>query len=589
MKNYIIMAALIFLALFLVTAKPVFSSNHVCIENAGCDDNDRCTEDICTEGVCAHNRVPGPGCTPPFIENKWEFCNLPSPAANIILPIQLCPVTDEKVDIVKCAVVCDEDGKQDIRRVSALEFKPEFKRCELDAIAGTCSNACRNGINTAVCKECVLRLCDKEGVKISEQELTVAPQNHVCRRTSPIFDPEYNDAEMGKCRGEPGVNSCSVYNETQCTGIPGCTPVIDPNTGSFVTCTGQPISCPLLTGFGRNKCEETRGCSWTECDVFNGTFRVKSKDLGHYTVVVAAEDTANGCSGTPEPDACKAYTKEQCRLIQEQNLGCKLDSRCEGTPRLSCRQLGLVFGENKCLETKGCFLKGQCLGSFLCSQIPVGQCLNTPGCRLIQRGGVQLCLGTSSCSQFDNNEAACKAKRGCTFQKVCDGTPQENACENYNLDQCRRIRGCSIKEGCTGTPQSCKAVGEKFGIQKCLETKGCNLTHSILQNQFELNVCLLPVPPKQFCGDLVVQPPEQCDPPGGLCQNAGAVGICDSQCQCQTGGGGGPFCGNNVIEFPPETCDPPGFPCVDPFTGAPGICSLQCGCQSFNGNHGGIL
>jgi len=59
------------------------------------------------------------------------------------------------------------------------------------------------------------------------------------------------------------------------------------------------------------------------------------------------------------------------------------------------------------------------------------------------------------------------------------------------------------------------------------------------------------------CGDLIIQPGEQCDPPNGT--------NCNAQCQHVV------FCGDGIIE-PPETCDPPHAPTC------PANCqSAECG------------
>ncbi len=77
------------------------------------------------------------------------------------------------------------------------------------------------------------------------------------------------------------------------------------------------------------------------------------------------------------------------------------------------------------------------------------------------------------------------------------------------------------------------------------------------------------------CGDGIVQPPEQCDPPGSFCRGGcnPATGICvdiscTPDCTCPP-----PVCGDGVID-PSEFCDPPGSPCS-----LGGICGFDCrGC-----------
>jgi hypothetical protein len=57
-----------------------------------------------------------------------------------------------------------------------------------------------------------------------------------------------------------------------------------------------------------------------------------------------------------------------------------------------------------------------------------------------------------------------------------------------------------------------------------------------------------------FCGDKIVTPPEECDPPGSTC---GDGGICTDDCTCRV-----PMCGDDMVD-PGEECDPPGSLCMN--------------------------
>ncbi len=92
-----------------------------------------------------------------------------------------------------------------------------------------------------------------------------------------------------------------------------------------------------------------------------------------------------------------------------------------------------------------------------------------------------------------------------------------------------------------------------------------------------VNCRCVPPPPKK-CGDKIVQPPEQCDPPGGVCKNAaGMPGVCNAGCKCVVQPPPQKKCGDKIVQ-PPEQCDPPGKACKDA-KGRIGVCSATCGCQ----------
>jgi cysteine-rich repeat protein len=93
----------------------------------------------------------------------------------------------------------------------------------------------------------------------------------------------------------------------------------------------------------------------------------------------------------------------------------------------------------------------------------------------------------------------------------------------------------------------------------------------------------------QFCGDGVVQYPEQCDDPRGLdgacapdCRirtsGGGATGGTDGYPAGGRGGGSDQFCGDGVIQYP-EECDDP--------RGLEGDCAPDCRIRSAGGGTGG--
>ena len=59
------------------------------------------------------------------------------------------------------------------------------------------------------------------------------------------------------------------------------------------------------------------------------------------------------CFGTPEPKSCWWYNATQCADID----GCEyIGNNCYGTPEWTCEQLYIYGGEEKCDETKGCYM-----------------------------------------------------------------------------------------------------------------------------------------------------------------------------------------------------------------------------------------
>lgn len=66
--------------------------------------------------------------------------------------------------------------------------------------------------------------------------------------------------------------------------------------------------------------------------------------------------TAVDCFGKPTLWSCMAYNETQCRDID----GCTYTVQgCTGTPEWTCEQLWDYGGEEKCLETDGCYIWNQ--------------------------------------------------------------------------------------------------------------------------------------------------------------------------------------------------------------------------------------
>ncbi len=110
--------------------------------------------------------------------------------------------------------------------------------------------------------------------------------------------------------------------------------------------------------------------------------------------------------------------------------------------------------------------------------------------------------------------------------------------------------------------------------------------------------------PPSSCGNAIVEPGEECDPPTSPCTTSpgGAFGTCDAACQCienttttiatttstiavtttvtttsSTVTTLPSSCGNAIID-PGEQCDPPSSPCTTSPGGAFGTCDATCQC-----------
>ena len=125
-----------------------------------------------------------------------------------------------------------------------------------------------------------------------------------------------------------------------------------------------------------------------------------------------------------------------------------------------------------------------------------------------------------------------------------------------------------------GVPPSQETVcsgltGAAFGLCNAYcEAQDCDVhprpSCAHLKRNFERITGSSVFPCDLFCGDQIVTPPEECDPPGSTC---GDGGTCAADCTCKE-----PVCGDGVLD-PGEECDPPGSLCM---TERP--CRADCMC-----------
>ncbi len=134
---------------------------------------------------------------------------------------------------------------------------------------------------------------------------------------------------------------------------------------------------------------------------------------------------------------------------------------------------------------------------------------------------------------------------------------------------------CIAKDG-KKTNQS-DVVRERF----CVDGKIQSRNYSCQAHGFTLCIdkgkggaCIKILPLPKKCGNKVLDPGEQCDPPGAACKDAkGSPGTCNANCKCDI-----KPCGNKRLD-PGEQCDPPGIDCKDA-KGNKGKCNANCKCDT---------
>jgi len=89
-------------------------------------------------------------------------------------------------------------------------------------------------------------------------------------------------------------------------------------------------------------------------------------------------------------------------------------------------------------------------------------------------GATFYCIGIPvPCGGFFS-EDSCDFQKGCSWDRVCSGTPDSCSCENLSSeDSCTSESGCSWDGNCTGTPDSCSCEN-LFSEDSCTSESGCS-------------------------------------------------------------------------------------------------------------------
>ncbi len=293
---------------------------------------------------------------------------------------------------------------------------------------------------------------------------------------------------------------CNDWDEDVRFGLPTAPEPYNPSSPKAIYLGEE--SCHIIEFYSDDNVNKTEDMQW-QCVFVDNTVPVSNKEVGEPKVECSPEDfdyygqPADGCAyitqateitltcadPSPHPvDDVKIYYRD---YIPE--------GECDGTPSLSCCELGDQFGEYKCLETNGCdwVVDEYCYGTpeaDACENYNDVQCLSISGCDLVTQVVDEYCTGTPTlnCYQIGKQfgQDKCIETSDCEWVVYgdqnqfadCNGDVAEGACDPYNEDQCDAMPGCNWVEVyddvCEGTPDSCTAITDDF---KCeYETPGCN-------------------------------------------------------------------------------------------------------------------
>jgi MYXO-CTERM domain-containing protein len=379
-----------------------------------CDDNNVCSTDPCTNGVCAAKMPIAGSCDDATVCNGHEVCSGTSCAAGTplncndgkVCTVDSCDPQDGCANVPKEAgTSCDDgnvcngvsicDGGTTCKPGTALDCD-DGNPCTTDSCDAV--TGCKNVNNTVDCSDGNLcTLVDK-----CSGGVCVGSSPYTCDDNNPCTTDTCDPARL--CVFSPVQNNTSCNDENDCTPSSSCQAGICQGSGGDDCDDGDPCTKPT--------CTAQSGCTYPDED--NGTPCVFDK-----------------ChiNSTCQAGACTAGTAIDC----DDGNPCTTDS-CDAAT--GCKYVDLNVGD--CSDDDLCTKGDKCTA---------GECVGTP----------------VTCTAIDDCHTAgeCQASTGtCTDPRAAEGTD----CETVDMEpgDCNDLGVC-IPSGAGGAGGETGAGGAGTG------------------------------------------------------------------------------------------------------------------------------
>ncbi len=533
-----------------------------CSNSSDCDDDNECTTDSCSEGICRRTALP-----------RSSSCS-------------------------------DDDFCDGGEECSDRGF------CE--RLAGR-SNDDSDSHDDSDGNDCTIDSCDER-----EERSVNDPRNSLCGDGLFCNGVEFCDEDLG-CQSGPPPNcndgvSCTIdsCNESTdscehvlnpgacdnglycdgveiCSAVGGCQAGVAPNCDDGVTCTVD--SCNEGTDSCNNApndatCDDGLYCNGDEtCDAVadcqNGAAPNCNDSVG--CTNDSCNETTDTCDNLPNNSACGdgqfCSGVEVCDPIGDCQLG---GDPCPGA---FCNESTDQCGQ--CLTDADCNNGVYCDGQEACD-LPSATCI--AGLPVVCDDGVSCTVdscneSTDSCDNAVSN-AICDNGLYCDGTETCDAV---NDCQVGTPPDCADGVGCTV-DSCDESTDSCKNAPNNAGCSNGLYCDGVEVCDAV-------NGCQAGTPPS--CGDGVGCTTDSCNeatdscdntPNNSTCDNGlfcDGAEICDGLNDCQAGSP--PSCGDGVgctvdsCNEATDSCDhaPDNGTCSNGlFCDGPEICDILNDCQA---------